>query len=112
MKKSLIWIAALSATMALPSAASACDLHGPGAFGGMHRFNPFAKAIPLDRPPSAPIRAASPRQSERADRERSEERSQALRSENAQTEPTRRPIDRQSDSASERLDGRNRTTPK
>lgn len=62
MKRTLIWIAAMSTAASMPSAAFACDLDGMPGFGGMHRFNPFAKAMqasPAPEPSSLPTRSAS-----------------------------------------------------
>ena len=93
MKKSLIWIAALSATVAFPTAASACDLHGTGVFGGMHRFNPFAKAMPLDRAPAAPVRSTSSSDDEKSESAREAERTRELRERDrdSQRQQERRP---------------------
>ena len=90
MKKSLILGALLSASVAMPSAAAACDLHGSGVFGGMHRFNPFAKAMPLDRALDRPAQSTAPYESapvaaeaerQRAEKKQAEDRAREARSE-------------------------------
>lgn len=89
MRKPLLWAAAMSTAAMMPSAASACDLDGMPGFGGMHRFNPFAKAMPLNRAPDRPMPSASSSEGDRSDRARSEDRAREERNSDRQRERER-----------------------
>jgi hypothetical protein len=66
MSKSTPVLLATAAILSVSGAsASACDLHGPGQFGGFHRYNPFASALQ-----NAPT-AKAPKQSAKAETEAS-----------------------------------------
>mgnify|MGYP001799761162 FL=1 len=43
------------------TSAAACDLHGPGQFGGFHRYNPFAAALQNAPAPAVPKAAKAKR---------------------------------------------------
>ena len=60
-KTTPVVLAAAAAFTMSASAASACDLHGPGNFGGFHRYNPFASAMQNAPAPDLP-KAAKPQE--------------------------------------------------
>lgn len=80
MKKPLIWIIAMSTAAAVPSTAIACDMHGMAGFGGgMHRFNPFAKALSATPAPEQRSGASQSKGADRAERSVDQRRSQDRR---------------------------------